>query len=54
MKKKARKIQLAKETLRHLQGGSDEDTTDGRTVSACTPGCLDTYSDTGGHCKFPV
>lgn len=66
MKKKiARKLQLAKETLLHLQGGAD-DTMDGRTIScvpecrdvrtisACTPGCIDAYSDTGGHCKYQV
>jgi len=53
-KKKIGKMHLAKETLLHLQGGSDEDTTDGRTMTACTPGCMDTYTDIGGACKYPV
>lgn len=53
-KKKVRKMQLAKETLRYLQGASDDETTDVRTVTACVPACIATDSDVGGHCKPPV
>jgi hypothetical protein len=46
MKKKARKLQLTKETLIYLQGGTDEGLTgntegsEQATGSECTPDCI--------------